>query len=72
MRIIWYLRINLVQMSLGISGFIFAQHGDVLINNFPLKFGKIVVIKVSAPALYEMVLWSLIVQIIVCSLIKMR
>ena len=52
--------------------FIFAQHGDVLINNFPLKFGKIVVIKVSAPDLYEMVLWSLIVQIIVCSLIKMR
>ena len=31
-------------------------HGNVLINNFPLKFGKIGVIKVSVPALYEIVL----------------
>ena len=36
--------------------FIFSQHGNVLINNFPLKFVKIGVIKVSVPALYEMVL----------------
>ena len=52
--------------------FIFERQLNVLINNFPLKFGKIGVIKVSVPAIYEMVLCGLIMQIILCSLVKMR
>ena len=60
-RVIWITRVfALIKIGYLQSSFYEVMwsslHGDVLINNFLLKFGKIVVIKVSAPALYEMVL----------------